>query len=71
MTEVAPKKQKTTHYRTGIIVILILAVFTAIEFAISQVGNWIAVMLIIGFLKAFLVIRDYMHVVKVFTGEEE
>lgn len=71
MTEVVPKKQKSTHYRTGIIVILILAVFTAIEFTISQIGNWIAVLVIIGLLKAFLVIRDYMHVGKVFTGEEE
>ncbi len=71
MTGDVPKKQKLAHYKTGIIVILILAVFTAIEFTISQIGNWIAVLIIIGLLKAFLVIRDYMHVGKVFTGEEE
>ncbi len=71
MTEVVPEKRKSAHYKTGIIVILILAVFTAIEFTVSQIGNWIAVLVVIGLLKAFLVIRDYMHVGKIFTGEEE
>ncbi len=71
MTEADSKKRKSNHYRTGIIVIAILAVFTAIEFTVSQLGNFIAVLVVIGVIKAFLVIRDYMHVGKLFTGEEE
>ncbi len=71
MTKTTPARGKSARYKAGLIVLAILAVFTAIEFTISQLGNWIAVLVVIGILKAFLVIRDYMHVGKLFTGEEE
>lgn len=71
MTKETPEGRKSARYKAGIIVLAILAVFTAIEFTVSQIGNWIAVLLVIGLLKAFLVVRDYMHVGKLFSGEEE
>jgi hypothetical protein len=71
MSKVTPDAQKSARYKTGIIVLAILAVFTAIEFTVSQLGNWIAVLVLIGLLKAFLVVRDYMHIGKLFSGEEE
>ncbi len=71
MTHATPEREKSARYRTGIIVLAILAVFTAIEFIVSQIGNWIAVLVLIGLLKAFLVVRDYMHIGKLFSGEEE
>ena len=61
---------KSAQYKAGLIVIIILTVFTAIEFSVSQIRNWIAVLVIIALLKAFLVLRDYMHIGKVFSGEE-
>jgi Prokaryotic Cytochrome C oxidase subunit IV len=71
MTKVAPEGHKSARYKVGIIVLTILAIFTALEFTISQLGNWIAVLLVIALLKAILVIRDYMHIGKLFSGEEE
>ena len=71
MTKTTIEQPKSGRYKAGIIVLLILAVFTAIEFGISQLGNWIAVLLVISLLKAFLVVRDYMHIGKLFSGEEE
>jgi len=71
MTRPTPEGHKSARYKAGIIVLTILAVFTALEFTISQLGNWIAVLLVIALLKAILVIRDYMHIGKLFSGEEE
>ncbi len=71
MSKETPEGRKSTRYKAGITVLAILAVFTAIEFTVSQLGNWIAVLLVIGLLKAFLVVRDYMHIGKLFSGEEE
>ena len=71
MTDPTLEPHKSGLYKAGIIVLLILAVFTAIEFGVSQLGNWIAVLVVISLLKAFLVVRDYMHIGKLFSGEEE
>jgi caa(3)-type oxidase subunit IV len=64
-------KHKSEKYKTGIIVFVILAVLTAAEFFTSQLGNWVLVLIVIALLKAVLVVRDYMHIGKVFYGEEE
>ena len=71
MVKTTLEQYKSARFKTGIIVLIILAVFTAIEFGVSQIGNWIAVLLAISLLKAFLVVRDYMHIGKLFSGEEE
>jgi hypothetical protein len=71
MTKTPIDQHKSLKYKAGIIVLLILAVLTAIEFGVSQLGNWIAVLLVISLLKAFLVIRDFMHIGKLFAGEDE
>jgi len=71
--------EKNEHYKAGVIVFIILAVFTAIEFAASQMGSWVSALqaavlptlIVLALLKAFLVVRDYMHIGKVFFGEEE
>jgi hypothetical protein len=71
MTNPTLEQHKSGQYKAGIIVMLILAVFTAIEFGVSQLGNWIAVLVVISLLKVYLVVRDYMHIGKLFSGEEE
>ena len=71
--------QKSEHYRAGVIVFALLAIFTAIEFTVSQMGNWasalqaavVPALIVLALIKSFLVVRDYMHLGKVFYGEEE
>jgi hypothetical protein len=71
MTKTTFDLHKAEKYKTGIVVMLILAFFTALEFGVSQLGNWVAVLVVIALLKAVLVVRDYMHIGKLFSGEEE
>ena len=59
-------------YQKGIAVIVLLAVLTAAEFLISSVAfTWWAPLVAIGLVKAFFVMRDYMHIGRVFATEEE
>ncbi len=63
--------KKAKAFRVGIIVMLVLAVLTIGEFSLAQSGaQWTAVFLGIALVKAFLVVRDYMHIGRLF-GEEE
>ncbi|MFZ6030065.1 MAG: cytochrome C oxidase subunit IV family protein [Chloroflexota bacterium] len=71
MTLPTLEQRKSEKYRAGIMVFMILTVFTVAEFFASQLGNWALVLIAIALLKAFLVLRDYMHIGKVFYGEEE
>ena len=59
-------------YRVGVTIMILLAVFTIGEYAISAVGtSWVFVFILIAALKAFLVVRDYMHLGRLFSSEEE
>lgn len=71
MTTPTLEQHKSEKYKAGIMVFVILAVFTVAEFFTSQLGNWVLVLIVIALLKAGLVMRDYMHIGKVFYGEEE
>ncbi len=72
-------EEKKTHqnnpisaYRIGLTILIMLGAFTVGEFFIGKVApTWAAVMLAIAALKAFFVIRDYMHIGRVFTPEDE
>ncbi len=58
--------------RIGLTVLIILAVLTIGEFFIGAIAwQWWAILLAIATLKAFLIIRDYMHIRRLFIGEEE
>ena len=71
MTLPTLEHKKSDKYKAGIMVFAILAVLTAAEFLVSQLGNWVLVLVVLALLKAFLVLRDYMHIGRVFYGEEE
>jgi len=59
-------------YRVGAVTLMLLIVFTIGEFFIGAVASsWGAVLLIVASLKAFFVVRDYMHVARVFQPEDE
>lgn len=64
--------KKNEELKIGVSVMLLLAVFTIGEYWLGSiaVGWWVPLLLIAG-LKAFLVMRDYMHLGRVFAVEED
>jgi len=58
------------HYRTGILIVLVLAVLTAIEFFIAIKMNSVVFLMLIAAAKAILVIWFFMHVKRLWAPEE-
>ena len=66
------KEKKDQMYRIGVTVIILLAVFTISEYLIGAIAvGWWAPILGIAILKAFFIVRDYMHISKLVSTEEE
>jgi hypothetical protein len=66
------EKKKKEAFGAGLVVFILLAVFTIGEYWIGAVASdWWFALIGIALLKAFLVIRDYMHVGRLFASEEE
>lgn len=63
-------KAKAGIYRTGYIVAIILAVVTAVEYYIAIYFNSFAVMMLLGLVKAYLVVNYFMHIKTLWTEEE-
>jgi Prokaryotic Cytochrome C oxidase subunit IV len=64
--------KKKEAYRRGIAVIILLIFLTAGEYWLGSVAyDWWAIILAIAVLKAFFVVRDYMHIGRLFAAEEE
>jgi fatty acid desaturase len=65
------EEKKKAEFNKGLVIFLVLAVLTVGEYFIGAVASaWWAPLLAVASLKAFLVIRDYMHVSRVFKTEE-
>jgi hypothetical protein len=63
--------KKLEAFRVGAGVLILLAVMTIGEFWIGAVASaWWAPLLSIAVLKAFFVMRDYMHLPRLFASEE-
>jgi len=63
--------RKNQAYRVGVTILLLLAVLTIGEYFIGSIAiGWWMPLILIAILKAFLVIRDYMHIGRLFGGEE-
>ena len=72
MDEDTKLKKKNEKFNLGVTILILLAALTIGEFLIASVGKDIAmVLMLIALLKAGLVIRDYMHIGRLFSGEEE
>lgn len=64
--------RKKEAYRIGFAVLILLAVATAGEFFIGKVAySWWFILILIALLKAYYIVRDYMHLPRLFRGEEE
>lgn len=69
--EKALEEKKLEAFRIGAGVLILLAVMTIGEFWIGAVASaWWAPLLSIAVLKAFFVMRDYMHLPRLFAPEE-
>jgi hypothetical protein len=66
------KKEMTAVYEKGLIIMVWLAVLTIGElwFVLMDIPWW-SILVAIGLVKATLVVRDYMHIGRLFSGEEE
>lgn len=66
------EEKKKQAYRTGLVVMVILAALTIGEFSIGHYAPaWWAPLFGIAILKAFFIIRDYMHIGRVFAKDDE
>jgi hypothetical protein len=55
-----------------LVVFFLLAVLTIGEFMLGAIAvGWAAPLIGIAIIKAALIIRDYMHLPRLFSGEEE
>ena len=65
-------KKKKAAYEKGIIILVWLAVLSIAElwFALMDLPWW-SILVVIALIKAVLVVRDYMHIGRLFYGEEE
>lgn len=61
--------KKRAAYRTGIVVFLVVAALTAVEFYLASISGAIAVLFVIALIKAALIVRYFMHVNRLWTDE--
>lgn len=72
MDETKLAELKKEKYGMGVTIALLLAVATIGEYGIAVVGkNLGAVLMLVALFKAFLVVRDYMHVGRLFSSGED
>ena len=66
------EESKKKALSIGLVVLMMLGVLTVGEFMIGSVAStWFAPILLVALIKAFFIIRDYMHLSRVFEGDEE
>jgi hypothetical protein len=64
--------RKNELFRAGLVVFFLLAVLTIGEFMLGAIAvGWAGPLIGIAIIKAALIIRDYMHLPRLFSGEEE
>ena len=64
--------EKTKNaFRIGWTVLLLLGILTVGEFFLGAIASvWWAPILAVAALKAFFIVRDYMHIGRVFAADE-
>ena len=69
MSEHSPTKRKTAIYREGLIVAVVLAILTLVEYyaAITPPFDSFAILMILALLKAILVVNYFMHIRSVWS----
>ncbi len=58
-------------YRVGWTILFLLAILTVGEFFLGAIASvWWAPLLAVASIKAYLIVRDYMHIGRVFAADE-
>jgi len=71
MDEKMMDEKKQEAFRLGVSVIILLGALTIGEYWLGALASlWWAPILGVALLKAFFVVRDYMHLPRLFAGEE-
>ncbi len=66
------KTRRKNVYLKGILVLAVLALLTGVEYAVGIALPWLwAGLLLIALAKAVVVLVEYMHIGKLFMGDEE
>lgn len=66
------EEKKNQAYLVGIGVMILLTGLTIGEYFMGAYASaWALPILLVAAVKAFFVVRDYMHVGRVFSGDEE
>lgn len=66
----ARRKEKSAAYRKGILVLVVLAALTALEFWVATAaGGSVAFLFIIALIKAGVIVQYYMHLDSVWSEE--
>jgi len=64
--------KKKAAWQIGLAVFVLLFALTIGEFFVGYVAvTWWFILLAIALLKAYFVVRDYMHLPRLFKGDEE
>ncbi len=66
------EEKKHEAYMVGIGVMILLAGLTIGEYFMGVFASaWALPILVVAAIKAFFVVRDYMHIGRVFAGDDE
>jgi len=66
------EKSKKEAFQLGQAVFIILVVMTIGEYWLGAIAvNWWAPIIAVALLKAYFVVRDYMHLPRLFAADEE
>jgi hypothetical protein len=70
--EAKTNEAKSEAYRVGIVVLILLTTMTIGEYFVGAIAiGWTWPLWGIALIKAWLIIRDYMHLPRLFAGDEE
>lgn len=65
------QERKSKAYRASILTAIILAVLTVIEYFVALVTPSAIILLLMGLLKAYFVVVNFMHVARLWKPEGE
>ena len=65
------ESHKSKAYRASIFTAIVLAVLTAIEFFVALVTGSAIILLLMGLVKAYFVVVNFMHVARLWSPEGE
>lgn len=61
--------RKAAAYRLGMITLIILAVLTAVEYAVAVYMESLVLLFIIALVKAAVIVQNFMHITRLWREE--